>query len=95
MFCPSCNAPNREDAKFCKSCGHSLRVEQAATPEQVSGSGGANGSGSTSESAAPASPAPTPEEGAQQVTTSAPAESSAIADPCALALPPPKSLAQT
>jgi len=36
MFCPSCNAPNREDAKFCKTCGHALRIEQASEPEQVS-----------------------------------------------------------
>jgi serine/threonine protein phosphatase PrpC len=91
MFCPSCNAPNREDAKFCKSCGHSLRVEQAATPEQVSGSGGANGSGSTPESAAPASTAPTPEEGAQQVTTSAPAESAGSAQaPASAQTPAPR-----
>src|SRR5712692_1318093 len=26
MICPSCNAPNRDDAKFCKKCGQSFRV---------------------------------------------------------------------
>lgn len=43
MLCPSCNAQNRDDAKFCKGCGQSLRIEQAAsvaeqatTPEQES-----------------------------------------------------------
>jgi serine/threonine protein phosphatase PrpC len=35
MLCPSCNAPNREDAKFCKSCGQSLRQEPAQAPEQA------------------------------------------------------------
>jgi serine/threonine protein phosphatase PrpC len=27
MICPTCNAPNRDDAKFCKSCGQPLRVQ--------------------------------------------------------------------
>jgi len=27
MICPTCNAPNREDAKFCKSCGQPFHVE--------------------------------------------------------------------
>ncbi|GAC1628634.1 MAG: hypothetical protein NVS4B7_17670 [Ktedonobacteraceae bacterium] len=33
MFCPSCNAPNRDDAKFCKKCGQSFRVEATKVPE--------------------------------------------------------------
>src|SRR5207248_10845505 len=33
MLCPSCNAPNRDDAKFCKTCGHSFRVEATKAPE--------------------------------------------------------------
>ena len=33
MLCPSCNAPNRDDAKFCKKCGQSFRVEATKVPE--------------------------------------------------------------
>ena len=33
MLCPSCDAPNRGDAKFCKKCGHSFLVEAAQVPE--------------------------------------------------------------
>ena len=29
MLCPSCNTPNRDDAKFCKKCGHSFHEEPA------------------------------------------------------------------
>ncbi|TMD56912.1 MAG: zinc-ribbon domain-containing protein [Chloroflexi bacterium] len=28
MLCPSCNTSNRDDAKFCKSCGRSFSVSQ-------------------------------------------------------------------
>jgi serine/threonine protein phosphatase PrpC len=33
MLCPSCETPNRGDAKFCKKCGHSFLVEAAQVPE--------------------------------------------------------------
>ncbi len=33
MICPTCNAPNRDDAKFCKSCGQPLSVQPAPTSE--------------------------------------------------------------
>ena len=64
MLCPSCNAPNREDAKFCKGCGQALRIERAAAPEQVI----------TSAPDVPAQ-APASEEKGQQVTTPPPSES--------------------
>lgn len=50
MNCPSCNTPNRDDAKFCKGCGQrfspaatqvpeAVAVNQAQTPAQVNSSG--------------------------------------------------------
>ena len=33
MICPMCNATNRNDAKFCKKCGHALHVEAPAPVE--------------------------------------------------------------
>jgi serine/threonine protein phosphatase PrpC/rRNA maturation endonuclease Nob1 len=33
MICPSCDTPNRDDAKFCKKCGHSFRTEAVKIPE--------------------------------------------------------------
>ncbi len=36
MVCPSCNTPNRDDAKFCKKCGHPFHtdaIEVTAVPE--------------------------------------------------------------
>ncbi len=33
MVCPSCNTPNRDDAKFCKRCGQPLHPQQVAASE--------------------------------------------------------------
>ncbi|HEX7736212.1 MAG TPA: protein phosphatase 2C domain-containing protein [Ktedonobacteraceae bacterium] len=74
MFCPSCNAPNREDAKFCKGCGHALQVKQAEAPEQVSASAPAA-------PIRPASPAPASEEGVQPVATTSPSEPEQAPEP--------------
>src|SRR5581483_3656987 len=37
MVCPSCNTPNRDDAKFCKKCGypfHNEVIEVTAAPQE-------------------------------------------------------------
>src|SRR5947209_11599238 len=36
MICPSCDTPNRDDAKFCKKCGHAFRTTDAKVPEAAS-----------------------------------------------------------
>ena len=33
MICPTCNAPNRDDAKFCKSCGQPLHLQPTPISE--------------------------------------------------------------
>jgi serine/threonine protein phosphatase PrpC len=33
MICPTCNVPNRDDAKFCKSCGQPLQVQPVPASE--------------------------------------------------------------
>src|SRR5260370_42678359 len=35
MVCPSCNTANRDDAKFCKSCGQPLHPQQATASASV------------------------------------------------------------
>lgn len=53
MTCPSCNTSNRDDAKFCKKCGHSFHTEAEAATAAVGQpamakqeGGGAGGTGS-------------------------------------------------
>ena len=33
MFCPSCNTHNRDDARFCKKCGHSFQTKTTEPAE--------------------------------------------------------------
>ena len=35
MICPTCNAPNRDDAKFCKTCGQPLHLQPTPASEAV------------------------------------------------------------
>ncbi len=35
MICPSCSSPNRDDAKFCKSCGYPFHSQSMPTAEEA------------------------------------------------------------
>jgi serine/threonine protein phosphatase PrpC len=61
MICPVCNTPNRDDAKFCKSCGRSLRG--GPPPEEIEVT--------IPEAAPPAPPAPAGGEPAAEEASSA------------------------
>ena len=59
MICPSCDTPNRDDAKFCKKCGHSFRIEAAKVPEAVQVSQNATSTPENADTAEDISLAPT------------------------------------
>jgi serine/threonine protein phosphatase PrpC len=86
MLCPSCNTPNRDDAKFCKKCGHSFRAEPAnalAAGEQVN-TAPTGGEAPLEPAAAtapnPASPEPTVATQTSQATTNDHAQAQAVND---------------
>lgn len=37
MICPNCGNENKDDAKFCRICGHSLKNDQKSAPSKKSG----------------------------------------------------------
>src|SRR6266496_1216456 len=59
MICPSCDTPNRDDAKFCKKCGHSFRTEAAKAPEVAQVSSNATSTSTPENDAEDISLAPT------------------------------------
>src|SRR6266700_1040791 len=65
MLCPSCNTPNRDDAKFCKKCGHPFLAEpaNALAPGEQANTPPAGGEAALEPAVAaaskPASPEPT------------------------------------
>jgi serine/threonine protein phosphatase PrpC len=89
MLCPSCNAPNREDAKFCKGCGQPLRAEQASA---VVAPEGTAGNSPVPEANSPAAVATQPSD-QQSVAGLTPEEQENIALAPTLILSPDKVLA--
>ncbi|MFL5626352.1 MAG: protein phosphatase 2C domain-containing protein, partial [Ktedonobacteraceae bacterium] len=59
MICPSCDTPNRDDAKFCKKCGHAFRTEAAKASEVAQVSSNATSTSTPENDAEDISLAPT------------------------------------
>ncbi|HYA99863.1 MAG TPA: protein phosphatase 2C domain-containing protein [Ktedonobacteraceae bacterium] len=53
MICPTCNASNRDDAKFCKSCGQPLSLQPAPASRTDSGDDVSSTSVAVQEEASP------------------------------------------